>query len=75
MSNLDEKKIRKLQKADDAHRLWIEKNLRNYSESRIIKFKPYTMNDVNKSSSQNLFNVVSTFAGGGGSSTGYRLAG
>ena len=33
------------------------------------------MNDVNKSSSQNLFNVVSTFAGGGGSSTGYRLAG
>ena len=33
------------------------------------------MNDVNKSSSQNLFTVVSTFAGGGGSSTGYRLAG
>ena len=85
--SLDEKKIKKHQKSNEAHRLWIEKNLRNYSESRtevdnitnydgeVIKFKPYTMNDVNKSSSQNLFTVVSTFAGGGGSSTGYRLAG
>jgi DNA (cytosine-5)-methyltransferase 1 len=35
----------------------------------------YSMDDVNKSSSRNLFNVVSLFAGGGGSSTGYRLAG
>jgi len=39
--------------------------------------KPYIYNleDVYKASSQNLFKVVSLFAGGGGSSTGYRLAG
>tara|TARA_R110000796_G_scaffold159388_3_gene276199 strand:- start:19089 stop:20183 length:1095 start_codon:yes stop_codon:yes gene_type:complete len=35
----------------------------------------YDMNFVRKQSSKNLFNVVSLFAGGGGSSTGYRLAG
>lgn len=33
------------------------------------------MRDVRKSSDRHLFNVVSLFAGGGGSSTGYRLAG
>ena len=33
------------------------------------------MKDVMKASSENKFNVISTFAGGGGSSTGYRLAG
>lgn len=33
------------------------------------------MNYVNSQSKKNLFNVVSLFAGGGGSSTGYRLAG
>lgn len=38
-------------------------------------FRPYTMKDVRKSSSRNLFTVVSTFCGGGGSSTGYKLAG
>lgn len=38
-------------------------------------YKPYTLDDVVKSSNQNKFNVISTFAGGGGSSTGYRLAG
>jgi DNA (cytosine-5)-methyltransferase 1 len=39
--------------------------------------KPYVYNlaDVHKASEQKLFNVVSLFAGGGGSSTGYRLAG
>jgi DNA (cytosine-5)-methyltransferase 1 len=36
---------------------------------------PYTMQTVNDLSSQHLFNVVSLFAGAGGSSTGYRLAG
>jgi DNA (cytosine-5)-methyltransferase 1 len=36
---------------------------------------PYKLEDVKKASEQNLFNVVSLFAGGGGSSTGYRLAG
>jgi len=35
----------------------------------------YTLNDVYKSSKQNFFNVISLFAGCGGSSTGYRLAG
>lgn len=38
-------------------------------------YKPYNLDDVVKSSNQNKFNVISTFAGGGGSSTGYRLAG
>jgi DNA-cytosine methyltransferase len=36
---------------------------------------PYSMADVEKASSQHRFTVVSTFAGGGGSSTGYRIAG
>lgn len=40
-----------------------------------MKYTPYTLADVNAASSQNKFNVISTFAGGGGSSTGYRLAG
>lgn len=35
----------------------------------------YNMDFVNEQSSKKLFNVVSMFAGGGGSSTGYRLAG
>jgi DNA (cytosine-5)-methyltransferase 1 len=39
------------------------------------KYEHYSIDDVKKSSSRNLFTVVSTFAGGGGSSTGYRLAG
>ena len=33
------------------------------------------MEDVRAGEAQNKFNVISTFAGGGGSSTGYRLAG
>ena len=37
--------------------------------------KPYKLEDVYKASEQKLFQVVSLFAGGGGSSTGYRLAG
>lgn len=35
----------------------------------------YLLKDVYEASNQNLFDVVSLFAGGGGSSTGYRLAG
>jgi DNA (cytosine-5)-methyltransferase 1 len=35
----------------------------------------YNMDFVNSQSQKQLFNVVSLFAGGGGSSTGYRLAG
>ena len=38
-------------------------------------YQPYNLKDVHEASSQNKFNVISTFAGGGGSSTGYRLAG
>ena len=40
-----------------------------------MKYKPYVMKDVMDASAQNKFNVISLFAGGGGSSTGYRLAG
>jgi len=40
-----------------------------------MKYKPYTMSDVYKGENKGLFSVISTFAGGGGSSTGYRLAG
>ena len=38
-------------------------------------FKPYNLKDVERNSSKALFSVVSTFAGGGGSSTGYKNAG
>ena len=38
-------------------------------------YEPYLLKDVRQASAKKLFNVVSTFAGGGGSSTGYRLAG
>ena len=40
-----------------------------------MKYTPYKLEDVVNASNQNKFNVISTFAGGGGSSTGYRLAG
>mgnify|MGYP003999197609 FL=1 len=40
-----------------------------------IHFKSYNLSDVYRESSKELFTVVSTFAGGGGSSTGYRLSG
>jgi len=38
-------------------------------------YKRYTVQDTLDSEKRALFNVLSTFAGGGGSSTGYRLAG
>ena len=38
-------------------------------------FKPYYLKEVLDNSKKELFTVISTFAGGGGSSTGYRLAG
>lgn len=41
----------------------------------MVVYQPYTLRDVFSHSSEGLFTVVSTFAGGGGSSTGYRLAG
>lgn len=40
-----------------------------------MNYQPYNLQDVYDASSQKKFKVVSTFAGGGGSSTGYRLAG
>ena len=40
-----------------------------------MQYKPYTIDEVKKASEQKLFTVISTFAGGGGSSTGYKLAG
>jgi DNA (cytosine-5)-methyltransferase 1 len=36
---------------------------------------PYTISHMNEISDKNLFSVISTFAGGGGSSIGYKLAG
>ena len=36
---------------------------------------PYTLAQMNRLSGKKRFSVVSTFAGGGGSSIGYRLAG
>lgn len=41
----------------------------------IIKFEPYTLKDVKRESDKELFSVVTTFSGGGGSSTGYKLGG
>jgi len=38
-------------------------------------FPSYKLRDVKREGEQNLFTVISTFAGGGGSSLGYRLAG
>lgn len=38
-------------------------------------YQPYYLEDVYKESDNKKFTVISTFAGGGGSSTGYRLAG
>ena len=40
-----------------------------------MKYKPYFLEDVKSSAERKLFTVISTFAGGGGSSTGYKLAG
>jgi DNA (cytosine-5)-methyltransferase 1 len=40
-----------------------------------MAYCPYKLQDVYDASAQEKFKVISTFAGGGGSSTGYRLAG
>ena len=40
-----------------------------------MKYTPYKLQDVYDASEQNKFTVISTFAGGGGSSTGYKLSG
>ncbi len=41
----------------------------------MIAYKPYSLSEVYERAQQARFSVVSTFAGGGGSSTGYKLAG
>ena len=41
----------------------------------IRKFRPYLMSDVRRAAKKELFSVVSTFGGGGGSSLGYSLGG
>ena len=43
--------------------------------SGIETYRPYVMADVMRASAAERFTAISTFAGGGGSSTGYRLAG
>ncbi|SVE27919.1 uncharacterized protein METZ01_LOCUS480773, partial [marine metagenome] len=40
-----------------------------------MNYQKYYTKEVKEKSSEKLFNVISCFAGGGGSSTGYRLAG
>lgn len=40
-----------------------------------MTYEKYTVDDVKRISSQKLFTVISCFAGGGGSSLGYRLGG
>ena len=40
-----------------------------------MRYKQYTLADLKESASRKRFNVVSFFAGGGGSSCGYKLAG
>jgi DNA (cytosine-5)-methyltransferase 1 len=40
-----------------------------------MRYKRYTLDDLKKSSDRKLFTYISFFAGGGGSSAGYKLAG
>ena len=58
--------------------LW-SKNISNQQAITPYKtryeFQPYKLDDVRNESKKELFTVVSLFAGGGGSSTGYKLAG
>jgi len=45
------------------------------ASSDAAHYRPYTMHDVHLASAARKFSVVSTFAGGGGSCIGYKLAG
>jgi DNA (cytosine-5)-methyltransferase 1 len=45
------------------------------TQSMMRKFRPYTLEDMNRESEKELFSVVTTFSGGGGSSVGYKLGG
>ena len=43
--------------------------------SNIRTYQPYTLEDMKRESQKELFSVVTTFSGGGGSSVGYKLGG
>lgn len=47
----------------------------SFQSDLIGHYRPYLLDEVKRNSEKELFTVVSTFAGGGGSSTGYKLAG
>ena len=53
----------------------IGKELWTFVKIGVMAYSPYNLQDVYDASAQEKFKVISTFAGGGGSSTGYRLAG
>jgi hypothetical protein len=53
----------------------LEQQHANVRRSRDAIYKAYRMADVSASSAKRAFTVITTFAGGGGSSIGYRLAG
>ena len=53
------------------HKLW---NTRDFG-GFLLRYFRYTLDDLKKSSDRKLFNYITFFAGGGGSSCGYKLAG
>ena len=50
------------------------RNTRNFG-GFLLRYFRYTLDDLKKSSDRKLFNYITFFAGGGGSSCGYKLAG
>jgi len=65
------------QKLSQLIKLWadMDPSKKNAPYPVQYEFQPYSLNDVVSVSEREDFTVVSTFAGGGGSSTGYRLGG
>ena len=57
---------------EDRRQLW---NTRNTRGLLYMKYFRYTLDDLQKSADRKLFTYISFFAGGGGSSSGYKLAG
>ena len=57
---------------EDRRQLW---NTRNTRGLLYMKYFRYTLDDLQKSADRKLFTYISFFAGGGGSSAGYKLAG
>jgi DNA (cytosine-5)-methyltransferase 1 len=53
----------------------MKKSIRHEDDAANYQHQSYSIRDVLKASKARKFGVVSLFAGGGGSSTGYRLAG